>query len=206
VIKEKFMKRFQDSRLSIFLFVVLAVLALPGAGFADTISLDLAAPHQTVSQGEQVAFSGTLNIFGADLTSTYINGAAQTGSGFEFLTLGDTLVTFDDFSFLMNVLLADPLFRLNTNPAANDPEAWTSATFDLFTITAGISAPVGTYTGQFQVFGGPDPFAQDLVALADFSVEVVPSAVPEPSSLLLCALGAGALALSRFHIRKVRQS
>jgi hypothetical protein len=50
--------------------------------------------------------------------------------------------------------------------------------------------PVGLYTGTYQIIGGADSNAQDVLASENFDIQVT----PEPSSLLLLASGLAGLA------------
>jgi hypothetical protein len=59
----------------------------------------------------------------------------------------------------------------------------------LFSIDLPASVAAGLYTGSFEILGGADSGALDTLGSVAFQVNVAPSAVPEPESLMLLAAG-----------------
>jgi hypothetical protein len=134
---------------------------------ADTLFISIAPDTLTGNPGDTLKFFGTLT-----------NTTAST-----VFIAGDTFVfsagTLDDSLFLLG-------------PATLGPNE-TSGSFEMFdvTITANLAAAI--YDGTFNVEGGPDLNADDLLGTAAFHVEVNVAAVPEPSSAALVLFGAPVL-------------
>lgn len=146
--------------------VTLVAALLPQAAHADSLTLTLSTPTQSVSTtGGTLSYSGTIS-------------AAATNTGFEYLN-GDSFTfnspgIFDDSGFLNNA----PLFL----PAGQ------SYTGLLFTVTYGSGSFAGIYPAFFSILGGGNDSAQNTLATASFQANVTAPAIaatPEPSSFLL---------------------
>ena len=75
----------------------------------------------------------------------------------------------------------------------------------LFNITIPDPFATGDYEGTFQVLGGVDGNAQDIIGSADFTVQVQqPTAVPEPSSAVLLSASLFLLLVAKQIIRRER--
>jgi hypothetical protein len=168
---------------------IMAAMLLPAASYADSIvNLSFGLPAQSASQGGLLTFSGTLAVTG-DPDPIYINGdsiAASISFGFAGLNTPDpSLLMLDDLFFLLNAP-----FPTMSSDGANGPS---SATFDFFTIAIGSLVTPGTYLGTFNVLGGPDAFAQDILASATFQIDVTAASttnpVPEPNTVILLSTG-----------------
>lgn len=149
------------------------LLSLATAGFllagtaakADPLTLTLDAPYQA---GEPGVFTFTATVSNDDPSATvFLNG--------DFVVL-DSPLTYDDTGFNLNA----PLFL---GPLTS------SGDFVLFTVTVPEGTPIGLYAGTFEILGGGDGSAADVVASANFDIE----ATPEPGSFLLLATGLLAL-------------
>jgi hypothetical protein len=84
-----------------------------------------------------------------------------------------------------------PPGSLAGTPFFNEPVSLdggdSTSDMELFDISIPVPFTPGSYDGTFQVVGGVDGNAQDILGTVDFTVQVAgaTSPVPEPSSLLL---------------------
>jgi PEP-CTERM motif-containing protein len=131
---------------------------------ATTIGISLASPDETATTGDVLSFMATISNSGA--SSIYLNADSHTE---------DAGLTVDDSPFFSN-------FPISLNPGD-------SATAVLFAVT--VTGGPGVYSGFFDIQGGTDPSALDVLGDAPFKVTVTPAAqaVPEPSTILLMATG-----------------
>jgi hypothetical protein len=126
------------------------------------LSLALDAAFQSGTPGETLTFN--VDITNLDPVDTiYLNADSYNL---------DSPLSLDDTGFFANA----PFF-LDPSTASGD--------FELFTVSIPIEAPLGIYTGSFEIVGGGPTDDTDVVGSADFDVDVT----PEPSSLLLLATG-----------------
>jgi len=147
-------------RLPVLFLMIVAFLLAGTTAKADSLTLTLAAPFQSGVAGELLTFDATvINNSGA---TVFLNG--------DDFTVNSPLVL-DDSPFLNNW----PLSLGNGGSYAGE----------LFTILIPPGTPVGPYEGTFEITGGADGNAGNVVASADFNVNLA----PEPSSLLLLATG-----------------
>jgi hypothetical protein len=134
---------------------------------ADTLSLIITTPVQTITAGSTVSFFATVsapitNTTTLNLVSDVID---KTGDSF----------TFDDDGFYFG-------FPLTLSAG----ESYTGL---LFTATANQNIGIGLYPGIFSILGGTQETDQDVLARANFELDVPASAVPEPGSILLLMTG-----------------
>ena len=148
------------------LFVFAATLLLSSRTFADTIGLSLNAPAQSGTAGSTVSFVATMLAPGTNGGTVFLNG--------------------DSFNVPSPFILDDSGF-FNDFPFSLDPGDSSSGV--LFTIALPSNTAAGLYTGSFEILGGADGGAQDTIGSVDFQVNVAPSTVPEPESLMLLAAG-----------------
>jgi hypothetical protein len=128
-------------------------------------------PHtQTGMSGDILSYSATIQ---NDLTGTvFLNG-----DGINLFASG---VVADDTPFLFNA-------PLSLGPGA----MWSG---EVFTLTIGATTPFLTYDGFFDIFGGPDPTALDVIGSGPFQLVVRGQGVPEPSNdLVLFSISVGIL-------------
>lgn len=164
--------------LSIATFM-LAVLVLVPLASADTITLNLTSPTQTGAAGSTISFGGTVTALSDGLGEVFLNSA--------------------------DVNLADPSLSLSGDPTPfllNFPLTMTggdSVTGELFTVLLPGGLLPGTYTGVFDIVGGSTFDATDIIASANFTIDVPGvSPVPEPETYVLMATGLGALLLAGY--------
>lgn len=160
-----------------------AGLALaPAAAHAQAFTMAFAPATQTVLPGFSTTFSAAITNTTAD--DLYINGDSidPLGSG---LSTDDTPF-YNTFGNTPVLLGAGQVYTLT----------------DLFTVTD-TTAAIGTYQGQYTIYGGADPTASDQIGFQTFNVSVPLSPVPEAStSVSLAVLLAGGAAAWAFQRRK----
>ncbi|MCU1251456.1 MAG: sorting protein [Edaphobacter sp.] len=153
--------------LSMFaLFVLAATLLLSSRTFADTIDLSLNAPAQPGTAGSTVSFAATVSAPGTNGGTVFFNG--------------------DGFNVSSPLLLDDSGFFFDF-PLSLDPGE--SFSGPLFSIALPSNLAAGLYTGSFEILGGAHSGALDTLGSVNFQVNVAPSTVPEPESLMLLAAG-----------------
>jgi hypothetical protein len=148
------------------LFVLAATLLLSSRTFADTIGLSLNAPAQPYTAGSTVSFFATVSAPGTNGGTVFLNG--------------------DSFTVSSPLILDDSGF-FNDFPLSLDPGDSFSGV--LFSIALPSNVAASLYTGSFEIVGGGDTDALDTLASVYFQVNVAPSTVPEPESLMLLAAG-----------------
>jgi hypothetical protein len=115
-------------------------------------------PSQTAQWGDLLVFKGVISYTPPDVGEIFLNNDEFTGLPVDFTTISQ---------FFANV----PVSLLSGG---------TSGDIELFDVQVVVPA-FGHYTGTYKLFGGANSDAQDPLAQADFSIQVV----PEPSSFLL---------------------
>jgi hypothetical protein len=171
-------------KTALFLSMLASAALLPGANaFADTINLSFTNPVQTGSAGATLTFEANVVIPNSKGGSIYLNADSYTAT-----PAGAVL---DDSNFY------------TTFPLSMDPGD--SFTGDAFTITLPSIVGPGAYLGSFEILGGTDPNALDVIGTATFEIDVPPS-VPEPGSWVLFATGLGAVAVAVYSSRGALQS
>lgn len=153
--------------------------AAPAAHAQLNFTLD--TPAQFGAPGSTLQFFGTLS--NPSTTDTvFLNGDTATVP---------TGLALDDSPFINNA-------PLSLGPLGSGTDIYTG---DFFDVSIDPAAQPGTYTGTFEIQGGADSNAQDTVAAQDFTVSVLPQAVPEASSVtsmgLLLMLGLGGIIIVR---------
>lgn len=149
----------------------LAVLLLPLAAQADPIIFTLTNSNLSGQPGMTLTFQGT--ILNAGAPTVFLNGdSVTTSSGF---------LSIDDTAFFNNV------------PLSLSPNAGVGPV-NLFSVLIDPNTPFGTYAFNFfNIIGGPDASAQNLLATQTFTVTVV----PEPATAFLLASGLCGLVLRK---------
>ena len=152
-------------KLTLAVLTVLLTLGLSSAvAHADTVSFTLTESTQYIGG----AAGGTL---------TYeVTASAPNSNGADVFLNGDGFnvgapLTIDDTDFFANA----PFFLA---PGTSD-------TFDLFTVMVPAGTTPGDYSGFFNVLGGVDGNASDVLGTVDFVAVVT----PEPSSFILLGTG-----------------
>jgi hypothetical protein len=168
-------------KLSPLALLPLALLAAPAQA---QLTLNLNQAAQVGAIGDTLNFTGTLSNPTTD--TVFLNSESFSFSG----------PATDASPFLISApLILDPM---GTTDANNNPtDSYTGGFFD---VTLDPSVAPGLYTGTVSIIGGAGAFATDTVATHDFSVTVLPAAVPEASSVVslgvLLAMGLGGLVVS----------
>jgi hypothetical protein len=162
---EKSMKSMR--KISILSLTVAGLLFCASTAKADTFTFTIGPAIQSAMDGDTLIFDGTVSLSGDATAPVYFNGDSLTS---------DAGLTLDDSAFWSNFSLLTP------------GETFTG---ELFTVTVDPGTPDGTYFGTFELQGGVDGNAQDVLGAPGFQVNVnsASSAVPEPSSLVLLASG-----------------
>jgi PEP-CTERM motif len=159
--------------------LVFAALLLVRAAGATPVTITFDSTPLTTPAGTDVTFTATVTNPGA--ATEFLNGDSFTSA----LVVNDT-------PFFLNF----PLFLL---PAG-------SVHAPIFIVQVPSTTLPGLYAGVFDIVGGADPFAFDVIGSQSFAVNVTaaPTAtVPEPATLTLVALGSLAARPVR-RLRKVR--
>jgi len=149
----------------------------PAAAHAQAFTVTFAPDTQTIFPGQTETFSGTIkNTTANDL---YINQGGPDSLGLGLIV--DSTPFSNTFGGAPVLLGAGQTYALT----------------DFFTVTD-TGAQIGTFTGQFTVYGGADPAATDQSGFQTFEVL---SPVPEASSWIsfavLLAGGAAVWAVKR---------
>jgi len=140
---------------------------------ASTINIDLVQTTQTDGPGITLVFSGVLtNTTGS---TVFLNSAGINLAG------GFLPTDFDVTPFLVNA------------PLSLDGAQGTAA-IDLFTVTIPNPFGDGLYAGTFDVLGGADANAQEILGTSNFFVGVAGTDTPEPSALWTVGVMLAALA------------
>lgn len=160
------------------LAVVAAAAFLSAPALADTLTLTLLNPNQSIPAGQTAQFNATATASASNTAAIFLNGDSFSVSG---------PFTLDDSAFFNN-------FPVSLAPGM-------SFTGALFTLTDTASSGTSAYNGFFAILGGPN--SNTFVPLATVAFpSVVSATTPEPSSLALLLTGTGALGI---FTRRLRQ-
>jgi hypothetical protein len=149
---------------------------------ADLLTAVLDSPTVSGSPGDVLKFSGTL-------TNTTSSNLSLNADNFNLAGFDPSAI--DDSPFFTNV----PLF-LGPNGSTGD--------IGLFDLAIPIMFASGNYEGVFQVLGGVDSDAQDIIGSVDFTATVQQSAVPEPALRITLLLALTLLMFTRRISRAIR--
>jgi hypothetical protein len=165
--REKIMENKMKSASSLMILPLIVAGLLLGvtAAQADPLSITLFSPIQTGLPGDILSFNATVT--NDSVQTVYLNG---------------------DFALVDSPLTVDDSPYFSGYPLTLD--AGDSYTGVLFNVDIPSDAPVGLYTGYFEITGVAGPDDGDEVGMVNFDVQVA----PEPSSLLLLASGLAGLA------------
>jgi hypothetical protein len=150
-------------------FAILAAVLLPCiSASADTLTITLDSPTLSGSPGDTLQFLGTL-------TNTTSDTVFLNDVNFNLASIPSGSI--DNSPFFANA-------PLSLDAAGSLDGGFTSGDIELFDVTIPDPFTAGNYDGTFQVLGGVDGNAQDILGTVDFTVQVAgpASAVPEPAS------------------------
>ncbi len=151
---------------TLFCGLMLALLGTVAAK-ADTVTITFDQPVQGAVPGETVEFFGTI---------TNNTGSTIFLNSDDFTLAGLSLTVDDQFFSTVPISLA---------PSGQVGDS--SGDIELFDVT--VSNPLldamGTYLGTYDLLGGTDGGAQDVIGSANFAV----ATVPEPASIFLMLSG-----------------
>jgi hypothetical protein len=165
--KKKRMMTMKKTALSLsMLFVAGFLLVVPAS--ADTINLSLTNPTQTGTSGATLTFEATLSAPLANNGAVFLNG-----DSFSVDIAGAAL---DDSGLFLN-------FPFSLDPGDSFSEV-------LFTVALPANLAAGVHDGFFEILGGSDPGAFNLLASVNFQIDGS-SPVPEPGTWVLLATGLG---------------
>jgi hypothetical protein len=150
-------------------FAFLAAMASVTAS-GSVIQLTLANDTLSATAGSTVTFLAS---------ATNTAGVTENLNSDSFTPLP---LTFDDSPFLNNWPLSLP-----AGGSFGAPDA-------LFNVTIPIGTAANSYTGMFEILGGPGAAAMDVLAVVDYTVNVT-AAAPEPSTVFLIGGTLGLAAL-----------
>lgn len=176
------------ARLLIAATAVMLALLLPPVIRADGTTFTLAQPSQAGVAGETLDFQGTITNSGA--ADVFLNG--------------------DSFSTATAFLIVDDSAFFTNTPASLAASGGSVGPVDLFSVQILASAIPGTYGSNFfNVLGGSDGSATDLLATQEFTITVTQpgggggggAQVPEPGTLVL--FGTGMLSLAALARKKL---
>ena len=161
--------------------LVMCLLAMAAsAAWGDGGGVDLTLTSVSGAPGSEVTVYGTITNTGSG--TVYLNNESYTLGSTNFLN-GDVT------DFFVNA------------PLSLGPDS-DSGLIALFTFDVASGTPGGSYGGNYLDILGGGPTDQNLLASAEYSVDVQNKAVPEPGTIGLIALGlAGVILLRRrpFH-------
>lgn len=135
-----------------------------------------------------------------------LNPAGQTGAPGTIKTFNGTLANTGALTVFLNgdsFTGLSPALTLDDNPFFNNFPLFLSPgnifTADIFTVSIANNAATGNYLGTFRVTGGADPIAQNVLAIQNFQVKVV----PEPGMLSMLSV-TGFISVGLFLFRRKR--
>lgn len=148
--------------------LLFVLLVSARAAVAGPITLTFLSPTLNAAPGSTATFAATVAEIGGTLT--YLNG--------------------DSFSFPLPA--NDTPFLVNFPVSLSPFGAFTG---DIVSVSVPLGTAPGLYNGAFTILGGATSVSQGALATAPFSVNVNGGAtvVPEPSTIVLCGIGAAGL-------------
>jgi hypothetical protein len=159
---------------SLLSLAITALLLNAPAAKADSYTFNFVNPDQSAVVGDVVEFDAAITNLDPS-NGLYLN--------------------FDNLASLDAPLILDDTAFWNIPYPLDSGDGYTGPLFD---VTVPLGTAAGTYEGEYQVFGGSNADASDLLGKELFTVTVgngtSTSPVPEPSSLLLLLSGMAGVA------------
>lgn len=143
------------------LFAASVLVGLPLAAHADSVTLTLTNPTLSAAMGTAANFQATLLAAASNGATEYINGDNINFSG---------PGTINDTAFFNGFYTTETFAPGQTS------------TSGLFSINLPANALPGSYSGVFQLFGGPTDSSSALLATVPFTVNATAASAPEISA------------------------
>jgi hypothetical protein len=167
------------------LFTGAVILLGSALAKADAIGFALSTPTQAGVVGDLLAFDATVT----NLTASYLYFNFDSSNLDGSVTSPSTPpgLYLDDTAFFLTFAYDASTGAYDLAPSGQAGDTYVGL---LFTVTILPGTDPGLYSGDFEILGGADQDAQDVLGTQDFNVQVNPDVVtPEPPIWQLVSIG-----------------